>query len=537
MQSAVIDQGGGTRQKWMVLVGISLPLLVVSINNSVLNLALPPISRDLGSSTSQLQWIINAYILVFASLMLATGAIGDRYGRKRILQIGLVLLGASSLGAALSTSTGMLIFFRGFSGVAAAMIMPSTLSIVVHTFRDPKQRAQAIGVWASISFVGAAIGPLVGGALLDHFYWGSVFLINPPVVVITLALAYFFIPESKGEDAPKLDVLGVLLSIIGLFVLVYGIIEAGEKGWGDSAVLTYLGTGILILVIFALWQKKAALPMLPLKFFKNMSFSVASLAMVVSPFAMGGSLFFLSLYFQTVQEYSPLAAAIRTVPMALVIFPTSLMSARIAGKIGTKLAISTGISLEGMALFYLSQIVEVDTSYPPFLLGLVIMGIGVGMASAPAANCIVGSVPVTRAGVASAMNNVTRTLGMALGVAVLGSLMNSVYRDKINEIQVLHYLTEDAADAVRSSIQGAHITASDLPVDISGPISEGANRAFVSGMTDAMFISAFILWGTAIFTLAFLPTQVRPGADSGGRATSLQPPPPGATGPTSSHNS
>jgi EmrB/QacA subfamily drug resistance transporter len=511
-QSAAMNQKNGTRKKWMVLLVVCLPVFVLAMDNSVLNLALPPISNDLGSSTSQLQWIIDAYILTFASFLLTLGAIGDRYGRKRLLQIGLVLFGAGSLGAALSNSSGTLIFFRGFSGVAGAMVMPSTLSIVADTFRDRKERAKAIGVWAGIFFLGNAIGPLVGGSILDYFYWGAVFLINLPVVAITLVLAYFFIGESKGEGAPKPDIPGVLLSIIGVFVLVYGIIEAGVKGWGDSAVLAYLGIGILILAIFALWEKKAAHPMLPLKFFKNMSFSVAGFAVALTAFALAGSLFFVSQYFQSVQGYSPVGSAIRTAPLAFIIFPMSIMSARIAGKIGTKMAVSTGIFLIGVGLFYLSQVVEVDTPYLPFFVGLAILGVGMGMTSAPATHSIIGSVPVNRAGVASAMNNTTRQLGQALGVAVLGSLMNSVYRDKIGEIQVLSSLTKDVADAVRSSIQTAHIAASNLPVDISGTIDDGANRAFVSGMSDAMFIAAFILWATALFTLAFLPTHVKSSA-------------------------
>jgi EmrB/QacA subfamily drug resistance transporter len=512
-QSAATNPEGITRQKWIVLLVVCLPLLVVAIDNTVLNLALPKISRDLGSSTSQLQWITDAYMLVFASLMLTTGVVGDRYGRKWILQVGLVLFGISSLGAALSGSTGILIFFRAFLGAAAAMIMPATLSIVVHTFQEPKERAKAVGVWTAIFFLGTAIGPLIGGALLDHFYWGSVFLINLPVVVITVILARFFVDNSKGKGAPKPDVPGVLLSVIGLIVLVYGIIEAGEEGWGDPAVAIYMGMGILILAGFALWQKKSANPTLPLQFFKNRSFSVASLSVVLTPFALVGSMFFLTLYFQSVQGYSPLAAAIRTMPIALIMFPVSLVSDKIAGRIGIKLSISTGIFFIGVALFYLSQVVEVDTSYAPFFVGFVLLGIGVGLTSAPAANSILGSVPVNRAGVASAVNNVTRQIGQALGVAVLGSLMNSVYRDKINEIQALSSLSEDAAEAIRSSIQGAQMTVSSLPADLSGPISDGANSAFVSGMNDAMFIAAFILWGTALFTLAFLPTQVQRSTD------------------------
>jgi len=509
-QSATTDQQGTIRQKWMVLVILCLPLLVLSIDNTVLNLALPPIARDLGSKASQLQWIIDAYVLAFASVLLTSGAIGDRYGRKRVLQIGLVMFGVGSLCAALSSSTGMLIFFRGFSGIAGAMVMPSTLSIVVDTFRDPKERAQALGVWAAVFAFGASIGPLVGGSLLDHFHWGAVFLINLPVVVITLGLGHFFIRESKGDDVKKPDFMGMLLSSVGLFVLVYGIIHAGEKGWGDSTVATCLGIGLLILIVFAMLEKRIPHAMLPLSFFKSKSFSVASLAMTLTLFAMAGAMFFWSQFFQSVQGYSAMGSAIRMLPGGITIFVTSILSARISGKIGTKLSVSMGICLTGASFFYFTQILEVDTPYPPFLVGILMLGIGMGMTSAPATNAIVGSLPVSRAGVASAMNNVTRQIGQALGVAVLGSVANSIYRHNIGEIPVLSSLTESAADAVRSSIQAAHITAEHLSIDVAGIVDDGANRAFVSGMSHALFIGAFILWGTAIFTLAFLPTRVRP---------------------------
>jgi len=508
-QSATTSQESTIRQKWMVLAVLCLPLLVLSLDNSVLNLALPPIAEDLGSSASELQWINDSYILVFASLLLTTGSIGDRYGRKRVLQVGLALFGVGSLAAALSNSTGMLIFFRGFLGAAGAMVMPLTLSIVVDTFRDPRERAQAVGIWASVFALGSGVGPLIGGALLDHFHWGMLFLINIPVVVITLGMAYFFIAESKSQDVPKPDIPGILLSTIGLFVLVYGIIDAGENGWDDPTVLSYMGGGILILALFAMVEKRVTQPMLPMGFFKNMSFTVASIAMVLTLFAMAGSLFLFSQYFQSVQGYSPMAAAIRLLPFALVMTVTAILSARIASKIGVKRAISLGILFIGAALLYLSQVSEVDSSYMTLVVGIVVVSVGLGMSSPPATDYIVGSLPVSRAGIASGVNTATRQLGMAIGVAVLGSLMNATYRDEIAEISVIKTLPQDAANAIHSSIQAAHITAGNLPSDIAGIIDKGANDAFVLGMNDAMFIGAFIVWATALFTFAFLPRNVQ----------------------------
>ena len=493
----------------MVLFVLCLPLFILAIDNTVLNLALPSISSDLGSSASQLQWIVDAYILVFASLLLTMGAIGDRYGRKRILQVGLAMFGIGSLAAALSSSTEMLIFCRAFLGVGGSMIIPSTLSIVIDIYRDPKERAQAIAVWASVFALGAGIGPVVGGYLLEYFNWNAVFLINLPVVVITFGWGHFFIHESKGENAPKPDMPGMILSIVGLFVLVYGIIAAGEDGWGDTMVLTYLATGILVLMGFAFLENRVASPMLPLEFFRNMSFTGASVAMVLTSFSLMGSMFFLSQYFQSVQGYAPVAAAIRLLPMAVVVFITAILSAKIATRIGVKLAVGIGIFVAGMGLFYLSQVSEVDTSYPSLIVGVIILAFGIGMTTSPATDSIMGALPVSRAGIGSAMNNTTRQVGGALGVAVLGSLMNSTYLNKVNALHFMDTLSSDTADAVRSSIQAAHIAAPNLPADISEAVVDGANQAFVSGMTDAMIIGAFILWGAAVFTLSFLPSRVQ----------------------------
>lgn len=500
----VENRKSGISQQWIVLAVLCLPLFLLSIDMSVLNLALPAISKDLGSSTSQLQWVSSSYILAFASFLLTMGAISDRYGRKRLLQIGLFLFAIGSLAAALSNSTIMLISFRGFLGVAGAMISPSTLSIVVDTFRNPKERAQAIGIWAAVFALGSAFGPIVGGYLLQYFDWGSVFLVNIPIVAISLILAYFYIRESRGENAPKPDIPGMFISIIGLFALVYGIIMTGEHGWGNSEVLAWVGTGILLLIVFVLVEKKTAQPMLPPGFFKNRSFTVASLAMVLTIFAMAGALFLISQYFQSVQGYSPLASAFRMMPLGLTLFVAAMLSSRIAARIGAKLTIVIGIFLIGASMFYLSQILEVDSPYGLFVIGIMLTAVGLGLSSPPATQYIVSSLPVSRAGLSSGINNATRQLGSVLGVALLGSLMNSTYRSEISKIPVLNSLSMVAADAVRSSIQAAHAIAGTFSPDISGPIANGANRAYVLGMTDAMFIGAFILWGTALFTLVLL---------------------------------
>lgn len=502
------EQASKDGRRCVVLGILCLSLFIIAIDNMVLNLALPSISRGLGAGVRQLQWITDAYILVFASLLLTMGAMGDRYGRKRILQIGTFLFGIGSLAAALSTSSEMLITFRGLLGVGGAMIMPSTLSILTDTFRNPQERARVIGLWAATFSLGAAIGPIIGGFLLEYFNWSAVFYINLPVVSIALIGGYFFIQESKGEGAPKPDIPGVILSTSGLFTLVYGLIEAGERGWTDKAVFTCLGIAIVVLGIFVWWENRCVTPMLPMSFFRNMSFTGASLSMLLTAFALMGSMFFMSQYLQSVQGYSPLVSALLMLPMAGVVFVSTILSTRIAEEIGNKLTVSLGILIAGGGLLYFSLILTPRTPYGILVGGMGILATGMGMTMSPSTNAIQGSLPVSRAGIGSAMNNTTRQIGGALGVAVLGSFMNATYLEKIKSVEGIASLSSEGAEAIRSSIQGAHLVAGQLPKGISQAIVDGSNLAFVSGMTDAMFIGAIIMGVAAIITFLLLPKQV-----------------------------
>src|SRR5512136_1224550 len=311
-----VDQEKWYRRRWIALAFLSFSLLVISLDTTVVNLALPSISKELGSKSSGLQWIVDAYILVFASSLLTLGAIGDRIGRKRTLQIGLVAFGLFSLGGAVSTSTGMLIGMRAMMGLAGAAMMPSTLSIITATFREPRERAQAIALWAAVFALGSGIGPLVGGYLLEHFEWQSVFLINLPVLAIGLGGGYFFIQDSRDEHPRRVDLVGPLPSIVGLFALVYGIIEAGQTSWTEPKVLGAFAAAAVVLGAFAVSEWRSTHPMLPLRFFKNMSFTGANLALTLVSFSMFGIMFFVSQYFQSVQGYTPLQAGVRLLPMA-----------------------------------------------------------------------------------------------------------------------------------------------------------------------------------------------------------------------------
>jgi len=506
-------EGKAYRQRWIALAFLGISLLIISLDNTVLNVALPSIAKDLGASASGLQWVVDAYVLVFASLLLTMGTISDRIGRKKVLQGGLILFGIGSLAAALSNSTGTLIGCRAFQGIGAAIIMPSTLSILTATFREPKERAKAIAIWAGIFGLGMGIGPVVAGILLNHFHWSSVFFINLPVVAIALIGGYLFMEDSRDETATRPDIPGVVLSIAGLFALVYGIIKAGEKSWTTSDVLWSMSMGAVLLVVFAWWETRTKTPMLPLAFFKNMSFTGANIALTLVMFSMFGSMFFMSQYFQSVQGYTPLQAGLRILPMAPVTLVMAINSARVAFRIGTKLTVSLGIFMAAIGMFYLSMIAEVNTVYWEVFIGMAITSAGMGMAMSPATNSIMGSLPVRKAGVGSAMNDTTRQVGGALGVAILGTIMNTTYLHTVGKLS--HNpgpaLPESALHAIRSSVQSAHIVAERIAdPTISQKIADTANKGFVSGMADAFLVASILMVVASLVTLVILPSQVRP---------------------------
>lgn len=501
----------GYATRWIGLFFIGLSLTVISLDNTILSVALPSISSDLGASASDLQWIVDAYVLVFAALLLTMGAIGDRLGRKRALQFGLVMFGLGSLWAALANSTEMLIAARAFLGIGGATIMPATLSIISATF-PREERSQAIAIWAAIFGLGVGIGPVVGGLLLEQFSWNAVFFVNLPVITVALIGGIFFLADSKDEHAPKPDILGVVLSVPGLFALIYGIIEAGMGEWADPHVLTAFGVAAILLGLFTWWESRALNAMLPLHFFKNMSFTGANIAMTFIMFSLFGSIFFLSQYLQTVQGYSALEAGLRMVPLAVTLAVVSATSARITGRLGTKRTVALGILIASGGLLFMSQMFEIDSSYTTVMLGEIILATGMGFAVSPATDSIMGSVPVSKAGIGSAMNDTTRQLGGALGVAVLGTIMNGRYLDGIESLRVaLPQLREDIFNGISSSIQAAHLIAADprVPESFSETIVQTADRAFVVGMNDAMLFGAAVMVVNALVVALILPSRVR----------------------------
>jgi EmrB/QacA subfamily drug resistance transporter len=413
--------------------------------------------------------------------------------------------------AALSTNTTALILTRGFLGIAGAFIMPSTLSIINVTF-PTKERAQAIAIWSAIFGIGIAIGPLLSGALLKVFSWHILFLINLPVVAIALIGGQRFLAESRDESVPPIDIPGVIFSSTGLFALIYGIIEAGVKGWGNPEVLVIFGIAFVLLALFAWVETRVKEPMMPLYLFKNLSFSGASIALALVMFGLAGSLFFLSQYMQTILGYDTVQAGLGTLPVAVGMFLVAPITPMVSKRIGIKFTVALGIGTAALALLFMSTFYRADTPYILIAVGQIILSTGMSLAMAPATTSIMSAIPANKSGVGSAMNDTTRELGTALGIAVLGAFMNGAY---IRGVEVLKtsipQLPAEAMNAISSSIQAAHAVAADprVPQTIGDLIVKTANESFVSGMSQAMLVGAIIMAISAAFVLVVLPSRIR----------------------------
>ena len=369
-------------RRWLILAVLCFSLLVIVLDNSILNVAIPTIVRDLDASTSQIQWIVDAYTLVFAGLLLVAGSLGDRYGRRGALQFGLIVFGVGSLSASFVHSATTLIAVRAFMGIGGAFIMPATLSIITNVF-PAHERGKAIGIWAGASGIGGSLGPLLGGTLLAHFSWQSVFLVNVPIVIIGVIAGLSIIPTSKDPAAPRLDPLGALLSIAGLTALLWGLIEAPGKGWTDSQVLGAIGVGLGLIGAFIAWELHTDHPMLDMRFFKNPRFSAASGSITFVFFAMFGSMFLIGQYLQFVLGYTPLQTGVRFMPFSLVMLLIAPNSARIVAKFGTKVTVAAGLTVVTIGLFLLSTM-TVDTPYLWIMLRMMCLAGGMALVMAPA---------------------------------------------------------------------------------------------------------------------------------------------------------
>jgi EmrB/QacA subfamily drug resistance transporter len=503
--------GPGTdayRRRWLTLVVLNLSLMVIGVDNTILNVALPTLVRDIHASTSDLQWLVDSYVLVFAGLLLTAGSLGDRFGRRGALTVGLAVFGSASAAAAFSSSVSELIAFRALMGAGAALIMPSTLSILTNVFTDPTERARAIGVWAGVSGVGIGLGPIVGGALLEHFWWGSVFLVNVPIAGSAIVLGRFLVPTSKDPSAPRLDPIGALLSMVGLSALLWAIIEAPTRGWGAPGTLGGFVVAAAVLGTFGWWELHNRQPMLDLSFFRNPRFTVASFSITLAFFAVNGALFLLTQMLQFVMRYGALAAGLRLAPLAIAVLVVAPLSPRLVERFGSKRMVAIGLTIASLSLVVLSTI-GAHSGYVPVLIGLVAMAAGMSLSIAPATESIMGSVPREKAGVGSAVNDTTRQVGSALGVAVLGSILASAYRGRIASAVAAAGLTGHRLDSARQSVGGALASAAALGHDAGAALTRAADTAFVHGLHLSLLVAAVACFGGALLALSFLPARAR----------------------------
>ncbi len=492
-------------RRWWILGVLCFSLLVIVLDNSILNVAIPTIIDDLKATNSQVQWIVDSYTLVFAGLLLTAGALGDRFGRRGALQIGFLIFGTGSVLSALSGSAGQLISTRAVMGIGGALIMPATLSIITNVFA-PQERGRAIGVWAGVAGLGAALGPLTGGFLVEHFYWGSVFLVNIPIVIVGLMAGFVLIPTSKDPSAPRLDPIGAVLSIVGLTSLLYAIIEAPSEGWGQPKILGTLVVGLVLIAAFVLWERHSSHPMLDVNFFRKPRFSAASASITVVFFAMFGSIFLLTQYFQFVLGYSPLETGIRMLPFAGTMMVVAPTSSRIVERIGTKITVTTGLTLVTLGLLSMT-LVGVDSSYGQIAWRLVLMASGMGLTMAPATDSVMGSLPLAKAGVGSAVNDTTRQVGGALGVAIVGSVLASTYGTQVRDFLTSAGAPEAAIEGATSSLGGAASVAAEVPATQGQALLSTANQAFVEGMHWGVGVAAIATALGAIMAFMFLPAR------------------------------
>jgi EmrB/QacA subfamily drug resistance transporter len=493
------------QRRWLTLAVLCLSLFVIVVDNTIVNVALPTLVRDLGTTTSELQWVVDSYTLVFAGLLLVAGSMGDRFGRKGALTLGLVIFGVASGAAAFADGVGALIAARAVMGVGAALIMPATLSILTNVFTDVRERAIAIALWSAVAGVAVALGPVTGGFLLEHFWWGSVFIVNVPIVIVAIAAGRALVPTSKDPEVPRIDYPGAVLSVVGLTALVWSIIEAPEQGWTSTPVVTGFATAAIVLAAFVWWELRTRQPMLDLRLFTNPRFSAASAAITLISFALFGFIFMATQYLQFILGYSALSAGVHTLPFAAAVMVTAPMSSKLVDRFGTKRVVAFGL-----AAFSAGMVVAAGTTmssgYSRVALSMVLLGGGMGLAQAPATESIMGALPRAKAGVGSAVNDTTRELGGALGVAIIGSILSSLYDGRLVD-RVGEQVPEPALHSAKDSVGSALAVADQIGGEPGNALATAAREAFVHGLTRASIVTAAFAAIGALVALRWLPAR------------------------------
>ncbi len=503
------------KRKPLIMLSLLLAAFVINLDTTIVNVALPTLVRQLHASNSQLQWVVDAFNLLFAGSVLAMGSLSDRFGRKGMLLAGLSVFGLASVAGGLTDGPGQLIAARSVMGVGAAMVFPATLSLITNVFTERRERALAIGLWGAITGVAIALGPIVGGWLLELFGWRSIFFAMAPIAAIGGVLVAGYVPSSRDPHAPRTDRAGFGLSTAMVGLLVYTVIEAPNHGWGSAWTIASFALTAVLLAVFVAWERRIDHPMLDLSLFANPRFTAASVSVAISFFALSGFIFLVTQYFQFLKGYGPLSTGVRLLPVASCVAISSILGARLAVRLGTKLVVASGLFL--MAAFYVwVTTAAAGTDYATIAAQMVVLGTGMGLTSAPATEAIMGVVPKSKAGVGSAVNDATRLLGGTLGVAVIGSVYASLYARRLTSALPVG-LPVSIARTAHASV-GAALTAAGKLTHAGHPalataVHDAASSAFFNSFHAANFVAAGVAAAGAVMALALLPAQPASGGD------------------------
>jgi EmrB/QacA subfamily drug resistance transporter len=497
------------RRSPLLLISLLLAAFAINLDTTIVNVALPTLVRELHASNSQLQWVVDAYNLTFAALLLVAGSLSDRLGRKGMLLAGLAVFGLSSLAGGLTTTVEQLIVARCLMGVGAAMVFPSTLSLISNNFTVRADRARAIGLWGATTGMAIALGPIVGGWLLEHFSWVSVFFAMAPVAAVAAALVAWNVPTSRDPLAPDVDRRGFVLSTAAMALLVFTLIEAPNHGWHSSRSLIGFALAAALFGVFVAWERRTRAPMLDIRLFRNPRFSAASGSVTVAFFTLFGFIFLATQYFQYFKRYGPLSTGVHMLPVAISLGIGSVVGIRLAVRFGTKLVVAAG--LLGMAVFFgWISTVWSTTHYATLAAQMVLYGISVGFTTAPATESIMGAVAMDRAGVGSAVNDATRLLGGTLGVAVIGSIYASLYSSRLasgTPARVSALLEQIAHKPVGVALAlSEHLDAGGRPI-LAGAVHSAASNAFHDGLVVSCAVAGSVAIVGAIAAAALLPAQ------------------------------
>ena len=498
------------RTKPLILVSLLFASFLVNLDTTIVNVALPSLVKEIHATTTELQWVVDAYNLVFAALILTFGSLSDRLGRKGMLLAGLAVLAVATFVGGLTTTPSQLIVARAVMGLGAAMVFPATLSLIVNVFTGRHERATAIGLWGASAGVAIALGPIVGGWLLERFSWASIFYFMSPIAVIVALMVVVTVPTSKDPEAPRVDLPGFGLSTAMMALLVFTLIEAPNVGWTGTRTLAGFAGSAVLLVAFILWERHTDTPMLDVRLFRNMRFTAASASVTISFFSLFGFIFLMTQYFQFLRGYDPLSTGVHLLPVAVSVAVGSVVGTRLAVRIGTKIIVTAGLLATAGFYGWVAATVSTTIPYTIIWMQMVVYGLGMGLTSAPATESIMGALSKNKAGVGSAVNDATRLLGGTLGVAIIGSVYASLYSNRLSSELPARF--PSSLSALTHQSVGAALTVSQRLSALGRPaigaeVYRAASDAFLRGLEVGCLVAGSVAIAGAVLAASFLPAQ------------------------------